>query len=111
MHFEPHELFIVRPGESFQLPDGGWSDGEPLKERIGGCFQHDVTTEERRGYSGIGLNPKKRIALDRRDDLKLHDQVEVYEKGVVIGQGNILDIKKTSGIRFAGLKEKMTIFI
>jgi hypothetical protein len=115
MTFEPHKLFLVNNATTaFDLngdpiPDGG---GETLTF-VCGCFLHDVTVAMMRGYAGIGLAPKYYVNLDRRDDLLIGQEVAVTEADgtTVRGRGEIVDIRRTSGMLFGGCGEYMTVYI
>lgn len=111
MKYEPHTLYKIIPGQSHQDEDGNYHTTDPSEMFLCGCYQHDVTTEMKQGYQGIGIDPKYYVNLDRRDDLSLGDIVEVREEDKTIGKGQILDIKRTSGMKFGGFSEYMTIFI
>ncbi|GEM_PF-2882593 len=111
MKYEPHTLHKVIPGQSYKDDNGDSHTSESTVELLGGCFQYNVTTEMKQGYQGLGIDPKYYVNLDRRDDLSLGDMVEVRQDGKTIGKGQILDIKRTSGLRFGGLGEYMTIYI
>ncbi|MDR0573854.1 MAG: hypothetical protein LBG96_07495 [Tannerella sp.] len=98
MIFEPHRLYLFV---------------EESREFVCGCFLHDVTVAIMRGYAGTGVAPKYYVNLDRRDDLLVGQEVTVMEAdgATVRGRGEIMDIKRTSGMRYAGREEYMTIYI
>lgn len=111
MKYEPHTLYKTIPGQSQKDEDGNYHTTEPSQEFICGCFQHDIRTEMKEGYQGVGIDPKFYVNLNRRNNISLGDMVEVKEEGETIGKGQVLDIKRTSGMRFGGSDEYMTIFI
>ena len=98
MMFEPHRLYLVEDGTQTFVCD---------------CFLHDVTVAIMRGYAGTGIAPKYYVNLDRRDDLLVGQEVTVMEAdgATVRGRGEIMDIKRTGGMRYAGMTEYMTIYI
>jgi hypothetical protein len=65
------------------------------------------------GVAGTGLKPTYYINLDRRDDLLTGQEVAVTEADgtTVRGRGEIVDIRRTGGMKFAGHGEYMTVYI
>ncbi|MDR2765429.1 MAG: hypothetical protein LBB90_10430 [Tannerella sp.] len=115
MIFEPHKLFLV-VGDTTAFDHNGDVIPDADSETwipVCGCFLHDVTVSMMRGYAGTGISPKYYINLDRRDDLLLGQEVAVTEADglTVRGRGEIVDIKRTGGMKFAGRGEYMTVYI
>jgi hypothetical protein len=115
MYFEPHKLYrIVTPPT--EMDENGDPIGEQpaaIREYLCDCFLHDVKTEEKKGYTGIGIDVSYRVNMDRRGDLKTGMEVEVTEAdGVTVrGAGTIADVKSTGGMSFAGGPEYTTIYL
>jgi hypothetical protein len=114
MNFEPHKLFLVDSAATVFDADGNpVPGGGETRAFLCGCFLHDVTVSMMRGYAGTGISPEYYVNLDRRDDLKTGQEIIVTEADgtTVRGRGKILDIKRTSGMEFAGNGEYMTVVI
>lgn len=98
MYFEPHKLFIHKPGTSYKDDEGNWHTSNPSTEYLCDCFLHDISIKEQIGLAGVGIKATKKINLDRNDALKLGDKVEIKEGELQRGIGDIQDIKHTSNM-------------
>lgn len=113
MYYAPHKLYLI-----VNDPTKVDSNGDPI-EGTGGdtekylcdCFLHDVTTQIKNGYSGIGIDVSYYVNMDRRDDLLIKQEVVVKEGSVIRGRGEIKDIKTTSGMPYGGVRNYTTIYI
>jgi hypothetical protein len=115
MYYEPHRLFLIETATTTFDENGDPIEGSVSETRIdlGGCFLHDVTVAMMRGYAGMGQHPKWYVNLTRRENLTVGRVIEVTESDgiTIVGRGKIAEIKKTSGMRFAGHLEYMTVWI
>lgn len=99
MFFKPHNMYLINhlPTEVDENSDPIPGSGGEIKEFIGGCFLHDIGTQERLGYAGKGITVTYFINLERNHELKYGQEVVVTENGTERGKGTIKDIKHTSG--------------
>jgi hypothetical protein len=115
MNFTPHKLYRAEslPTQVDENGDVIPGTGGDTLVYLCGCFLHNVDTKIKQGYAGIGIEVTHYVNMDKRDDLKVGQEVLIVGFGSVgtIGDGKILDIKHTSGMRFAGQSEYTTIYI
>jgi len=115
MFYTPHKLYLVSrtPMTENEYGDPITNTGTVSNVFLCDCFLHDVNTQIKNGYAGMGIDVNYRVNIDRRDDLEIGDEVIVYEsdEATVRGEGKIVDIKNTSGMQYGGIGNYMTIFI
>lgn len=89
------------------VPEEEDENGDPIKGTGGDseiylcdCFLHDLKIEIKQGLAGKGIEASHYVNMDRRDDLKIGQEVIIIEKSSesIRGKGSIIDIKHTSSI-------------
>ncbi len=98
MFYAPHQLYIHKQSEAFQNENGDFVQGEIIIEFVSNCFLHDLSINEMQGFAGLGEKANKKINLDRNDNFKVGDTIEVKEGDIIRLFGEILDIRHTSAI-------------
>jgi len=114
MFSTPHKLYLVtsnptqKDSDGFPIPETGGQTENYLCD----CFLHDVTTQMNNAFAGKGISVRYYVNLARRNDLKLDQDVVVYERdGSLRGKGTIRRIDSTGGMQFAGYGNYTVIYI
>ena len=113
MFYTPHKLYLVANNPTQKDENGNPIAGTGRSSRsfLCDCFLHDVDTWMKRGFSGLGISVSYYVNMERRNDLKVGQEVKVYEDGNLLrGQGMIVDIKSTGGMQSGGTGNYTTIY-
>jgi hypothetical protein len=114
MNFAPHKLFVV-----VALPPQVDENGDPVPNTgsnetvyLCDCYLHDAGVQLREGYRGMGISVTSYVNMDKRDDLVVNLDVVITEQdGTTIRTGQIVDIKHSYGMKYAGASDYTTIYI